>query len=123
MQLVEQGELSLDGSAAEVLPQIGELEVLSGFDDDGSPVTRTRNGDITLRHLLTHTSGMGYDIWSPELGRYGEVTGTPGIIDCRKETLSIPLLFVPGDRWFYGIGIDWAGQMVEAVSECRSAST
>ncbi len=116
MQLVEQGKLSLDSPGAEVLPLLGELDVLTGFDDDGNPVTRPRNGDITLRHLLTHTAGMGYDIWSPELGQYEEVTGTPGVTECRKETLSIPLLFDPGDRWFYGTGIDCAGQMVEAVS-------
>ncbi|MYA27579.1 MAG: beta-lactamase family protein [Acidimicrobiales bacterium] len=116
MQLVEQGKLSLDGPAAEVVPLLGELEVLTGFDGDGNPITRARNGDITLRHLLTHTAGMGYDIWSPELGQYEEATGTPGVIECQKETLRIPLLFDPGDRWFYGTGIDHAGQMVEAAS-------
>lgn len=116
MQLVEQGKLSLDGPAAEVVPLLGELEVLAGFDGEGNPVTRARNGDITLRHLLTHTAGMGYDIWSPELGQYEEATGTPGVIECQKETLRIPLLFDPGDRWFYGTGIDHAGQMVEAAS-------
>ena len=116
MQLVERGELSLDGPGAEVLPLLGDLEVLTGFDSDGNPVTRPRNGDITLRHLLTHTAGMGYDIWSAELGRYEETTGTPGITECQKATLSIPLLSDPGERWFYGTGIDYAGQMVEAVS-------
>jgi methyl acetate hydrolase len=116
MQLVEQGKLSLDAPAGEVLPYLDGLEVLTGFDSDGAPVTRPRNADITLRHLLTHTAGMGYDIWSPELGQYQEVTGTPGVIECQKETLGIPLLFDPGDRWFYGTGIDHAGQMVEAAS-------
>ncbi len=116
MQLVEQGKLSLDAPGADVLPLLGELDVLTGFDDDGNPVTRARNGDITLRHLLTHTAGMGYDIWSPELGQYEEATGTPGVIECQKATLRMPLLFDPGDRWFYGTGIDYAGQMVEAAS-------
>ncbi len=116
MQLVEQGKLSLDSPGADVLPLLGELDVLTGFDDDGNPVTRPRNGDITLRHLLTHTAGTGYDIWSPELGQYQEVTGTAGVTECRKETLSLPLLFDPGDRWLYGTGIDCAGQMVEAAS-------
>ena len=117
MQLVEQGRLALDDPGAEVLPLLGELDVLTGFDDDGNPLTRPRNGDITLRHLLTHTAGMGYDIWSPELGRYEEATGTPGVIECQKKTLHVPLLFDPGDRWFYGTGIDLAGQMVEAASQ------
>ena len=116
MQLVEQGKLSLDGPAAETLPLLDELRVLTGFDDNGAPVTRARNGDITLRQLLTHTAGMGYDIWSPELGQYQEATGTPGITECQKSTLRNPLLFDPGERWMYGTGIDYAGQMVEAVS-------
>ncbi|WP_420443377.1 serine hydrolase domain-containing protein [Candidatus Poriferisodalis sp.] len=116
MQLVEQGKLSLDGPAAETLPLLDELDVLTGFDGDGNPVTRARNGDITLRQLLTHTAGMGYDIWSAELGQYQEATGTPGITECQKSTLSIPLLFDPGERWMYGTGIDYAGQMVETVS-------
>ena len=116
MQLVEQGRLSLDGPAAATLPLLDELDVLTGFDGDGNPVTRARNGDITLRQLLTHTAGMGYDIWSAELGQYQEATGTPGITECQKSTLSIPLLFDPGERWMYGTGIDYAGQMVETVS-------
>ena len=116
MQLVEQGKLSLDGPAAETLPLLDSLEVLTGFDGDGNPVTRARNGDITLRQLLTHTAGMGYDIWSAELGQYQEATGTPGITECQKSTLSIPLLFDPGERWMYGTGIDYAGQIVETVS-------
>ncbi|WP_419922899.1 serine hydrolase domain-containing protein [Candidatus Poriferisodalis sp.] len=116
MQLVEQGKLSVDGPAAETLPLLDSLEVLTGFDGDGNPVTRARNGDITLRQLLTHTAGMGYDIWSAELGQYQEATGTPGITECQKSTLSIPLLFDPGERWMYGTGIDYAGQIVETVS-------
>src|SRR5262249_49287766 len=71
---------------------------------------------ITLRHLLTHTSGFVYDVWNPDMARYLEQTATPGIISCENAALSIPLLFDPGERWDYGIGIDWAGKAVEAVT-------
>jgi len=116
MQQVEQGKLGLDTPAKAVVPGLSEPMVLEGFDAAGKPKTRKAKRDITLRHLLTHTAGFGYDIWSPELGKYQEVMGVPGIISCQNVALTTPLLFDPGERWFYGINIDWAGKMVEAVS-------
>ena len=119
MQLVEQGRLDLDAPASDVIPRLGEVGVLDGFDDDGSPRIRPARGAITLRHLLTHTSGFVYDIWNESMVRYQEATGTPGIIECRDVCLTTPLAFDPGERWDYGIGIDWVGKMVEAVSGRR----
>ena len=119
MQLVEQGRLDLDLPASEVVPQLGEVGVLEGFDDDGTPRTRPARRPITLRNLLTHTAGFAYEIWNESIVRYQEVTGTPGIISCQNAALTTPLLFDPGDRWDYGINIDWAGKMVEAVSGQR----
>ena len=119
MQLVEQGRLDLDSPAASVIPYLGEVGVLEGFDDDGEPRTRPPQRAITLRHLLTHTTGFSYEIWSDAIVRFQEATGTPGIITCENAALTTPLLFDPGDRWDYGINIDWAGKMVEAVSGQR----
>ena len=116
MQLVEQEHLDLDSPAASVIPYLGEVGVLEGFDDDGKPRTRPPRRAITLRHLLTHTTGFSYEIWSDAIVRFQEATGTPGIITCENAALTTPLLFDPGDRWDYGINMDWAGKMVEAVS-------
>jgi CubicO group peptidase (beta-lactamase class C family) len=116
MQLVERGKLKLDAPAKEVAPQLGDVAVLDGFDSAGKPKTRKAKRDITLRHLLTHTAGFGYDIWSPEVGKYMEAMEVPGVISCQNKALTTPLLFDPGERWFYGINIDWAGKMVEAAS-------
>jgi len=116
MQLVERGKLSLDRPAAEVVPELARAQVLEGFDGAGKPRLRAPRRAITLKHLLTHTAGFGYEIWRAEIAQYQEVTGTPGITTCTNAALTTPLLFDPGDRWEYGISIDWAGKMVEAVA-------
>jgi CubicO group peptidase (beta-lactamase class C family) len=116
MQQVERGKLGLDSPAKQVVPELGKVGVLEGFDAAGKPKLRAPKRDITLRHLLTHTAGYGYDIWSPEIAKFMEAEGVPGIIGCQNKALTTPLLFDPGDRWFYGINIDWAGKMVEAAS-------
>lgn len=119
MRLVEQGRIGLDQPAAEVVPRLADARVLEGFDASGQPRLRPPKRPVTLRHLLAHTSGFSYDIWSEDVGRYMEATGTPGITTCRDKALTTPLLHEPGERWTYGIGIDWAGKMVEAVAGKR----
>jgi methyl acetate hydrolase len=116
MQLVEEGRLKLDAPAADVIPYLGEVPVLDGFDAAGEPVLRPARRAMTLRHLLTHTSGFGYANWNAELLRYSELKQLPPTGSCRPEAFTTPLLFDPGARWMYGIGIDWAGRMLEAVT-------
>ena len=119
MQLVEQGKLDLNAPAKSVVPHLGEVQVLEGFDDADKPRTRAPKSDITLRHLLTHTAGFSYEIWNNDIIKYQESTGTPMITTCEDAALTTPLLFDPGTHWDYGINIDWAGKMVEAVSGQR----
>ena len=75
-----------------------------------------------MRQLLTHTAGYTYDIWNENTGRYEKYANLPGIITCKNEALKTPLDFDPGDRWEYGINIDFAGKMVEKVSGERLES-
>ena len=116
MQMVEAGKLALDQPAGEVLPELAQPMVLEGFDDSGKPVLRPARGQITLRRLLTHTAGFVYDTWNANQARYAEVTGLPAARTGKLEALNAPLGFEPGERWEYGINIDWAGRMVEAAS-------
>ena len=119
MQLVESGKLSLDDPAAKIIPALGEVKVLEGWDAQGRPRLRAAKGVITLRKLLTHTSGFVYDIWNADMDRYLGAMNLPRAGSGRNIALTTPLAFDPGERWEYGIGIDWAGKMVEAASGMR----
>jgi methyl acetate hydrolase len=116
MQLVEQGKLQLDEPISKLLPQLAAPQVLEGFNDKGEPKLRPAKRPITLRQLLTHTAGFTYDFWDADTARYVKVADLPGIITCKNAALTTPLAFDPGDRWEYGINIDFAGKAVEAVS-------
>jgi len=119
MQLVEQGKLQLDEPVGKLIPELASLKVLDGFDESGAPKLRPATKPVTLRHLMTHTSGFCYDMWNTDMSRYIEQAGLPRIISCEKKALSLPLASEPGTRWEYGIGIDFVGQAVEAASGKR----
>lgn len=116
MQLVEQGKITLDEPLGRFAPQLGEPRVLTGFDASGAPELRPAKRAITLRQLLTHTAGFGYDVWNPLLNRYVAVSGLPPARSGKLASLNAPLVFDPGERWEYGINIDWVGRVVEAIS-------
>jgi len=113
---VEQRKLELDQPMSQVLPELGSPKVLEGFDASGKPRLRPAKRAITLRHLLTHTSGLTYSNWSDRIARYEKATGIPDIAESRNGAFAAPLEFDPGERWQYGIGMDVVGKIVEAVS-------
>ena len=116
MQLVEQGKLKLEEPVPAIDPALGSPQVLEGFDASGAPKLRPAKRPITLRHLLTHTAGFTYDIWSPDTVRYVKATGLPNRATGKVVALRTPLAFDPGDRWLYGINIEWTGRLIETVS-------
>jgi methyl acetate hydrolase len=115
MQCVEEGLLDLDAPAKDYVPDIGELQVLDGFDGSGKPKLRAPKRDITTRMLMLHTAGFGYNFFNQNYNRLTEEHGQPLIVAANKAAMMTPLLFDPGDKWEYGSNIDWAGRVVESI--------
>ena len=119
MILIDRGKLNPDTPVEEILPQFAEIKLLEGFDGD-TPRLRPPKMKATVRHLATHTSGFVYEFFSSQIiSKYMEATGHPTILSGLKASLNYPLSFEPGERWDYGIGIDWLCQVVEAVDGRR----
>jgi CubicO group peptidase (beta-lactamase class C family) len=112
LQLVERGMVKLDEPVAKHLSQLANLQVLEGVDKStGKPRLRPAKNQITLKHLLTHTSGLAYPTWNSVMAEYTRQAPIP------PGTVPPPILvFEPGTRWQYGYSTDWAGRLVEAVS-------
>jgi methyl acetate hydrolase len=109
MMLVDEGKLKLDDDVAKYLPKYKDPLVISKFNSaDGSYETRPAKRPITIRHLLTHTSGIGYGFASQTVTTLSQKTG--------KTELDLPLLFDPGDGWAYGASTRVVGHVVEAIS-------
>lgn len=115
MQCVEEGLLDLDAPAKEYVPEIGEIQVIDGFEDDGTPKLRPPKSDITTRQLMLHTAGFGYNFFNETYERLTAAERQPLIVAANKAAIMTPLLFDPGEKWEYGSNIDWAGLVVQGI--------
>lgn len=135
MILVDEGKLKLDQPIADFVPEFAQMQVLKdpkGKLSDTVPATT----QITPRHLMTHTAGLGYNIVSqgPLLEAYnklginpGQVSKmqlpgfpmpapTPPIDEFARRVASLPLVANPGTKWSYSIGLDLLGYIIQLAS-------
>ena len=135
MMLIDEGKLGMDQPVADILPEFAEMRVLvdpAGSLDNTVPAERP----ITIRHLLTHTAGLGYIISAkgPLLNAYvrnglvggrvsrlpipglPEVTPAPDLATWSERLASLPLVAQPGKKWIYSASIDLLGRVIEVAS-------
>jgi methyl acetate hydrolase len=109
MQLVEQGRFAIEDPVEKYLPEFAKLSVFESFDGaTGAYRLRPATKAVTVRHLLTHTSGLGYAFTNPTVRDFKPRAG--------EEYPVGPLVFEPGERWLYSTSTDWVGRLVEKVS-------
>ena len=113
MQLVEEGKIALTDPAKKYVPEIAEIGVLTGFDAAGQPRTRPPKRDITINDLMLHTSGFCYEFFSADDLKYRGAKNIPSVVSCTDASINTVLLHDPGERWTYGVNIDWLGKIVE----------
>ncbi|KAL1956551.1 hypothetical protein VTO42DRAFT_7022 [Malbranchea cinnamomea] len=118
LQCVEKGLIDLDEDIGRILPEYAEPDLLYEFDEKTEqPKFRKAKKKITMRHLLTHSSGLAYDAFEPALMRLQQVRNQKtSTLDGDMSKLVFPLVFEPGEGFAYGVGIDWAGKAVERVN-------
>ena len=109
MMLFEQGKLKLDDPISKYLSGFDDLRVITKFNEaDASYETRPAVRPITIRHLLTHTSGIAYSFANPIEDRLTKKT--------KKNEWELPLLNDPGEKWNYGPSTRLLGLIVEKIS-------
>jgi len=109
MQLVEQGRFAIEDPVEKYLPEFAKLSVFESFDGaTGAYRVRPATKAVTVRHLLTHTSGLGYAFTNPTVRDFKPRAG--------EEYPVGPLVFEAGERWLYSTSTDWVGRLVEKVS-------
>ena len=127
MMLYEEGKFLLDDPVSRYIPEFAHPQVLDKFNPaDSSYTTTPAKSEITIRQLLTHTSGIGYaQIGSKEANAiYAKAGVTAGLgvgkehqlATDMKKLAKLPLLFQPGERWNYGLNTDVLGYLVEVLS-------
>ncbi len=122
MILYEEGHFLLEDPISKYLPEFKSPKVLVK-PASGAPYTIPAIHEITIRDLLRHTSGITYQ-WNEDLGpMYKDADVASGLLpydgtiaDSTKRLAGLPLLFNPGEKWEYSLGVDVLGRLVEVVS-------
>ncbi len=120
MTLFEEARFTLDDPITRFLPEFAELRVCVGENPDGSMRTKPARRPPTMRELMSHTSGLGYGLFDhhpvERAYRAAGVMTASSLDDFAARAASIPLMFHPGEEWFYSVGSGLQGLVIERIT-------
>jgi CubicO group peptidase (beta-lactamase class C family) len=120
MILFEEGRWRLDDPITDYLPELADLRVFAGVDDNGDMITEDLGRPPTMRELMSHTAGFGYGLFDihPVEREYRRthVLSADSLDELVQRVARIPLMFQPGAEWFYSVATDLQGVIVERLS-------
>ena len=120
MMMYEDGKFELDDPVSKYVPEFENLKVLSGVNEDGTAILVDLERQPTMRELMAHTSGFGYGISGTDPAnsafRDQEILKSPDLQTFVEKVAGVPLLFQPGEAWFYSVGMDIQGHIIEQLS-------
>ncbi len=121
MILYEDGKFKLSDPVGKYIPELADLQVFAGVDDDGNMITEPADHPMTIRELMSHTGGLSYGIFAQSGVDTAYVEA--GILDANDTNAEfvaklgqIPLKHQPGSRWEYSVAVDVQGYLVEVLS-------
>jgi len=121
MILYEEGKFKLSDPVGKYIPELADLQVFAGVDDDGNMITEPADHSMTIRELMSHTGGLSYGIFAQSGVDTAYVEA--GILDANDTNAEfvaklgqIPLKHQPGSRWEYSVAVDVQGYLVEVLS-------
>ncbi|RAO67047.1 uncharacterized protein BHQ10_003059 [Talaromyces amestolkiae] len=119
LQCIERGLIKgLDDPLTGILPELDGIQILKHVNGSSEFIYEPTKTAITARHLLSHTSGMGYRFTHPLLGKRAEYMDKlrGGRTFKVTERYDLPLIYEPGEGWWYGCSLDWAGVAVSRLN-------
>ena len=120
MMLYEDGMFDLDDPVTKFVPEFENLQVLGGVNEDGSAILVELERPPTMRELMSHTSGFGYGLSGTDpvnsAFRDQKILESPDLQTFIDKVGEVPLLFQPGEAWFYSVGMDIQGHIIEKLS-------
>lgn len=120
MMLYEDGKFDLDDPVSKYVPEFENLKVLGGVNEDGSAILVDLERQPTMRQLMSHTSGLAYGLGGTDPAnsafRDQQILRSPDLQTFVEKVSDVPLLFQPGEAWFYSVGMDVQGHIIEKLS-------